>query len=278
MTGVGEGDERDERERLLPEELRALGRALDRPESGETMVERVLAQIVAEGAVPRRPGPGARLRDGGRRLRHGLRARWRSVTASACALLTVLALTPPVRAAVSDWFDWFDFGGVEVRYDPSPPTSAAGTPGCGASPVSLARAERAAGFRPVVPKALGEPDAAAVTRGPGDRFLITLCWREGGRTVRLDEFPAQLDPGFTKRLDVRPDWEDIGVGMALWFARPHRLEFWMRDAEGEQWTRTERTAGPTLLWTHGEDQDLTLRLEGVASKDRALGVARSVPR
>ncbi|MEV0438034.1 hypothetical protein AB0I84_24020 [Streptomyces spectabilis] len=255
----------------LPDELRALGRALDRPESGETMVERVLAQIAAEGALVRRPGPRDRLRESARRLRRVLRARRRALAASVCGLLAVLALTPPVRAAV---VDWFDFGGVEVRYDPSPPPRSGGPPGCSGPSVSLARAARDAGFRPVVPRALGAPDGVTVTRAPRDRSLITLCWRaEGGGTVRLDEFPAPLDPGFSKLIKGDPEWVDLGGGApALWFARPHRLEFWLREASGERWSRTVRAAGPTLLWTDGR---LTLRLEGVPSQRRATEVAKS---
>ncbi|MFD0415375.1 hypothetical protein [Streptomyces sp. NPDC127108] len=259
----------------LPEELRALGRSLDRHPGEETMVERVLAQILAEGAgvpTPEPPGRGERLRRALRRLRRGLRTRRRAVVASVCGLLTVLALTPPVRAAV---FDWFDFGGVEVRYDPSPPPTGARTPECGAPSVSLARAEREAGFRPVVPGALGEPDAVVVTREPAGRSLITLCWREDGRTVRLDEFPAPLDPGFTKLVPGMPEWIDLGHGTALWFARPHRLELWLLDPDGGSWKRTVRPAGPTLLWTDG--RRLTLRLEGVTSKARATEIAKSVP-
>ncbi|WP_375256726.1 hypothetical protein [Streptomyces sp. MNP-20] len=256
----------------LPEELRALGRALDRPESGETMVERVLAQIIAEGAPVRRPGPGDRLREAARRLRRSLRARRGALAASVCGLLAVLALTPPVRAAV---VDWFDFGGVEVRYDPSPPPRSGGPPGCGGPSVSLARAAREAGFGPVLPGVLGTPDAVTVTAAPRGRSLITLCWHaEGGRTVRLDEFPAPLDPGLTKMIKGDPEWADLGGGApALWFPRPHRLEFWLRDASGGTWSRSVRTAGPTLLWTDGHR--LTLRLEGVPSKRRAIEVATS---
>ncbi|MBJ3808406.1 hypothetical protein JGB26_15010 [Streptomyces flavofungini] len=259
----------------MPEELRALGRSLDRHPGEETMVERVLAQIRAEGAAvpePEPPGRAEGARHGLRRVRHGVRARWRAVAVSVCGLLTVAALTPPVRAAV---FDWFDFGGVEVRYDPSPPPPAALTPGCGEPSVSLARAEREAGFRPAVPAALGKPDAVVVTRERAGRSSITLCWREHGRTVRLDEFPAALDPGYTKLVPGQPEWIDLGNGTALWFARPHRLELWLLDPDGGSWKRAVRPAGPTLLWT--DQRELTLRLEGVGSKARATEIAKSVP-
>nr|WP_189312030.1 hypothetical protein [Streptomyces brasiliensis] len=278
----------------LPEELRALGRSLDAPGGdgsgvvdgtggdfgSETMVERVLGQILAEQLpVPVAEPPGARLRLAA--VRRWARLRRRALTAALCGLLTVLALTPPVRAAV---FDWFGFGGVEVRYDPwAVPSPGAEVPGCGRS-VSLAQARQRAGFEPLVPDALGVPDAVTVTGEPRGRFLVSLCWREGGRTIRVDEFPARLDVGFTKTVREPPEWIALGEtppGAAvpdyvLWFPRPHLLSFWLVDADGHRYTRQVRTAGPTLLWTHGTSGETTLRLEGVASRTRAVEIAKSL--
>ncbi|WP_424878495.1 hypothetical protein [Streptomyces sp. SLBN-8D4] len=285
--GEGAGDSARERASRLPEELRALGRSLDAPGAGgpESMVERVLEQILAERLpvpVAQAPGPGERLGA----VRRWARARWRSLTATLCGLLAVLALTPPVRAAV---LDWFDFGGVEVRYDPSAvPSPGAEVPGCGRS-LSLAQAERRAGFEPLVPAALGAPDAVTVTAEPRGRSLVNLCWRERGRAVRLDEYPARLDIGFTKSVREQPEWlslrgdsSDLGAAndTALWFPRPHLLSFWLVDAAGSRYTREQRTAGPTLLWMRGSGlldmPDVTLRLEGVASKARAVAIAKSL--
>jgi hypothetical protein len=265
----------------LPDELRALGRSLDAPGGAgtESMVERVLAEILAERVpVPlaEPPGAGERLRA----VRRWTRTRWRSLTAALCGLLTVLVLTPPVRAAV---FDWFGFGGVEVRYDPSAvPSPGAEVPGCGRS-VSLAQAERRAGFEPLVPQALGTPDAVTVSGAPRGRSLVSLCWREQGGTVRLDQFRARLDIAFVKTVREQPQWLSLGGDAsadgvsdpALWFPRPHLLSFWLVDAEGDRYTHKERTAGPTLLW-EGPGKELTLRLEGVASKTRAVEIAKSV--
>ncbi|WP_202477070.1 MULTISPECIES: hypothetical protein [Streptomyces] len=301
------GDSARERASRLPEELRALGRSLDAPGAGgpESMVERVLEQILAERLpvpVAQAPGPGERLRA----VRRWARARWRSLTATLCGLLTILALTPPVRAAV---LDWFDFGGVEVRYDPSAvPSPGAEVPGCGRS-LSLAQAERRAGFEPLVPAALGAPDAVTVAAVPRARSLVSLCWRERGRIVRLDEYPARLDIGFTKSVREQPEWlslprdssggdsadgdsadgdsadgDSSGLGAvndtALWFPRPHLLSFWLVDAAGSHYTREQRTAGPTLLWMHGSGlldmPEVTLRLEGIASKARAVEIAASL--
>lgn len=292
---VRPGPERDEDRARLRAELLALGRGLDVPETdGRTMAERVLAQIVAEAApTPVRETPGLRERTGA-----WFRRRARMLTAVLSGLLIVLVLTPPVRAAV---VEWFDFGGVQVRYAPSaePPgrvgasrapgaggtggPAASGTPpdavpDCTAS-VPMAEAARRAGFRPVVPGELGEPDAVAVTGLPEGRWMVTLCWHERGRNVRLDEFAADLDPYFTKQVRVLPQWLELGTGDAgtrvtgLWFAQPHALDFWMVGKDGVRWVRSERTAGPTLLWVRGGRT--TLRLEGVASQERARAVAES---
>lgn len=279
----------------LPEELRALGRSLDAPGAAagaETMVERVLGQLLAEHMpvpVAEPPGAAERLRA----VRRWARVRWRSLTAALCGLLAVLVLTPAVRAAV---LDWFDFAGVEVRYDPSAvPSPGAEVPGCGRS-VSLAQAERRAGFEPLVPEELGMPDTVTVTGEPRGRFVVSLCWRDNGRTIRLEERRASLDIGFAKTVREHPEWISLGADTpngagsdpALWFPRPHLLTFWLVDASGERYTREERTAGPTLLWTHRADtadggdtadgETVTLRLEGVGSKERAVEVARSLGR
>lgn len=281
----------------LREELRAFGRSLDGPGGrggrdgtvgSESMVERVLGQILAERVPVPVAGPvGARARL--RAARRRARARWRSLVAALCGLLTALVLTPPVRAAVTDWFG---FAGVEVRYDPSAvPSPGAEVPGCGRS-VSLGEAERRAGFAPLVPATLGVPDAVTVGALPRGRTVVGLCWREEGRTIRLDEFPGRLDFAFTKSVReqpefLSPDGEGTADGSAepvLWFSRPHVLTFWMVDTDGHRFTRAERTAGPTLLWVARGAGDgeraaadgVTLRLEGVASKARALEIADSV--
>ncbi|MFF5975905.1 hypothetical protein ACFY7C_30790 [Streptomyces sp. NPDC012769] len=253
----------------LPEELRELGRRLRVPDvDGETMAERVLAQLLAERVPPPAPPPRrfARLRD-----------RWKRLLAVLSGVLVVLVLTPPVRAGV---VDWLGFGGVDVRYEPgASPAPGAPVPGCpeGAAGVGLAEAGRRAGFVPGVPAALGAPDAAAVTGAP-PRAVVGLCWRTGqGRTVRLDVFPGRLDLGFAKTVRTPPEWVALPGGTeAYWFARPHLLTFPMTDAAGGSWTPSTRTAGPTLLWT-GSGGALTFRLEGITDRAEAIRIAGSVP-
>ncbi|MGW2206489.1 hypothetical protein [Streptomyces sp. NPDC001774] len=249
----------------LPDELRELGRRLKVPDvDGESMAERVLAQLLAE----RVPTPVRQSRFA------SLRRRWKALLAALSGILVVLVLTPPVRATVADWFG---FGGVEVRYDPGArPAPGAAVPGC-PSPVPLEEAGRRAGFEPLVPGALGAPDAVSVTgSAERGRAVISLCWRgAGGRTVRLDEFSARLEAGFAKQVRTHPQWVDLPDGAeGYWFAEPHLLRFPMTDASGRTWSHSIRTAGPTLLWTRNAGA-LTLRLEGEPSLERARAVAES---
>ncbi|MGW4030092.1 hypothetical protein ACWEFL_12340 [Streptomyces sp. NPDC004838] len=268
---IGAAGPTDESAEALADELRALGRGMRIPDvDGETMAERVLAQLLAEAVptpVPVSPGRAERLRLWARR-------RWRALVTALSGVLVVLVLTPPVRAAV---VDWFDFGGVEVRYDPSAsPAPSASVPGCSA-PVSLAEAERSVGFRALVPTELGEPDAVSAMTEPDGRSVLSLCWRGGrGEVVRLDQFPAKLDFGFIKSSPELPDWVSMGSGTGVWFERPHLLRFELVDEEHGTWTKAERTAGPTLLWVTA-DERMTLRLEGVESLARAKEIAESTP-
>ncbi|WP_246113717.1 hypothetical protein [Streptomyces montanus] len=268
----GGGERRSVGTSRLPEELRALGRSLDPPGASgtESMVERVLEQILAERVpvpVAEPPEPRARVRV--RAVRRWARLRRRSLTAALCGLLTVLVLTPPVRAAVIDWFDFF---GVEVRYDPSaPPPSPSPVPGCEEG-LSVADAARKAGFEPLLPRELGRPTAAQVS---GGRRVLSVCWRGGdGETIRLDQFRAKLSPLFWKSTTAPYKAVTVSGDHGLWFAEPHRLELALVDDRGREYAKTVRTAGPTLLWT--QRSEVTLRLEGVASQPRALEIAESV--
>ncbi|MFI6085888.1 hypothetical protein ACIBBB_33955 [Streptomyces sp. NPDC051217] len=286
----GEREDEDGRAGDLAEELRALGRGMPVPDvDGETMAERVLAQLLADAAPAPTPTPASAPVRGwaarGVRLRRLLRRRWRALVAGLSGLLVVLVLTPPVRAAVADWFD---FGGVQVRYDPkATPAPSARVPGC-ADPMPIGEATRRAGFTPRIPAELGAPDQVSLEWVSADRPVMSLCWADsGGRTIRLDEFRAGLDMMFAKQVRHMPEWVPLNVGelnetTALWFADPHLLRFRMIDERGARWSHSARLTGPTLLWEEtgpggSTDERLTLRLEGVDSSARATAVAQSMP-
>ena len=90
--GITQGGGRAAR---LPEELRALGRTLDRPggDEGETMAERVLQRMVAERWRSRWPCHGAPASGCGR-CAGGPGSARRTLTAALCGLLTVLVPDP----------------------------------------------------------------------------------------------------------------------------------------------------------------------------------------
>lgn len=239
-------------------------------------VEAVVAGVMERVAGEAVPVAGWRVR-----VRRWVRGRRRVLLAGFAAVLVGLVVAPPVRAGVASLFD---FGGVAVRVTPSAAPSGPGTPspgapapgavpGCGA--LSPDAAARRAGFRPPVPRELGAPDAAGVS---ADGRMVSLCWAAGdgsggGGAVRLDAFRGTLDPLVGKTSSVPPEWEQAGTGTALWFPVPHRLELLLHEPGGSTYNRQIRTAGPTLLW-QGPD-GLTLRLEGVPGKERALRIADS---
>jgi hypothetical protein len=183
--------------------------------------------------------------------------------AVAAGLLALLA-TPPVRAAVSDWFG---FGGVRVeRGGGETPTSAVSPPGV---PPSVSPAEAAAmvDFPVSVPDALGGPDGVEVS---DDRRMVSMSWDTGEDGVlRLDEFDATLDFSVVK---VAPDVRHATVDGtdALWFDEPHEVA--LLEPDGTRVTHSARLAGHTLIWmTDG----VTLRLEGDVEQQRAVEIAES---
>ncbi|MFD5767098.1 hypothetical protein ACFWIN_14915 [Streptomyces sp. NPDC127049] len=285
----------------LPEELRELGRSLRVPDvDGESMAERVLAQLLAEhapgvgvepvlvpgvgaGAVPGAgagvvPGaePGVGPEERAERWAW-LRRRWRALLAALSGVLVVAVLTPPVRAAVVEWLG-VGVGGVAVEYAPgAPPVGAAEVPGC-PEPVPPAEAARRAGFAPLLPEPAGAAPVVSVSvAGSGPRVVVGVCWRTAeGVAVRLDQFAARLDPAFEKTVSVAPEPAVLPDGTrAYWFAASHRLAVPLAAADGSVWSHEVRAAGPTLLWVR-PSAGLTLRLEGIPDRAEALRVAASV--
>lgn len=228
----------------LSEELRALGRKLDIPTiDADALANRVLAQL--DEPVPR-PTPGRK-------------HRWRAaMVAAAVAVLIALALTPPVRAAVIEWF------GVIVR--PGAPAESQPVPGA-ESRLTLDAAAEVVGFDPVEAPTLGEPDGVDVS---SDGRVLSLSWSGPDGTVRLDQFEGQLAPFFVKRAAGAAEIVDVDGRTALWFDGPHRIT--VLDEDGRELITTSRTAGPTLLWQVGA---VTLRLEG-ADRERAIDIAEAV--
>jgi hypothetical protein len=219
-----------------------------------------------------------------------LRARWRAVTLVFIGVLIAGGAATPVGAAVARWFT---FGGVEVIQGPPPPGSvtpepvtpeparstparptlarptvgdrttpaAPAVPTTGVAALSLA-AERV-GFTPLVPADLPAPDRITVDE---ESRVVSMTWTDLG--LRLDQFLGEPSPVFLKKMVSEIQFVDVGSDQGLWFDGPHELVY--LDADGAERTETRRTAGNTLLWTHGP---LTLRLEEAGSVERAVAIA-----
>lgn len=192
-----------------------------------------------------------------------VRARIVRLVAITAALIVGLTVSP-VGAQVADWFD---FHGVLVS--PGRDDSGDETPSVPPADrrLTLDRAAELVGFPPLVPTALGAPDAVEVSR---DRRVVSMSWGSGRGTVRLDQFDEQLAPEFHKSSDdVR--WVRVGLREALWFPTPHHLV--LVGDPGEQTTVPPRLAGRTLVWVV---DGVTLRLEGRFSVAEATALAQTV--
>lgn len=244
---------RTEDERLA-DDLRALGRGLTVPERDEPLVAAVMARVEQEPA----PSPV-------RRWWAWLTSRRKAVSAALAGVLIALALTPPVRATVAEWFD---FGGVVVRESPAPAPPSAPPPPSAGSELSVDDAARLVDFRPVIPAELGRPDGVDVS---DDRRVLSLSWSDTpDGPVRLDQFDGRLAPVFRKAAAAFSVIEVGGVDY-LWLSQPHEVV--IVDPEGRERTETARLAGHTLIW---ERNGTTMRLEGDVSRQRAIAIARSV--
>lgn len=190
-------------------------------------------------------------------------ARGRQVAVVIAAVLLALLATPPVRAAVSDWFG---FGGVAVE-ESSPGSGPASAPPEVTEHESIDDAAAAVDFTVLIPAELGTPDGIEASR---DERMVSMSWSGGADgVVRLDQFDATLDYSVLKRAPnfvfTTVDGRD-----ALWFEEPHELA--LLNPDGTTRTESTRLAGHTLVWLDGIT---TLRLEGDVTLPRAIEIAES---
>ncbi|MCU7726317.1 hypothetical protein ODJ79_21520 [Actinoplanes sp. KI2] len=174
----------------------------------------------------------------------------------------------PARAAVVSAVDGLlRVAGIAVRTGPSRPVALPASPGPlpSGQVASVAEARRAARFPIRIPATLGDPPAVTVA---DQARVVTFEYRNG--RVRLDQCDGTIDPIFMKQAP-NAQWVDVGADTALWLPAPHEVTY--VDRNGVERTVTARLAGPTLVWSHGA---VTYRLEGIATLDEALKVARSM--
>ena len=254
-------------EQELVAELIRAGRTIEIEPVPDDLVADVLAGIAATSPARRRHWLGwwRWLRSSRRRL----------VAVLLAVVLLIAALTPPVRAAVGEWLQ---LGGVLIRTGspPSPaqssPPTLAPSPPLGGHALTLEQARAAVAFPIGVPAELGPPDRITVTK---DRRVVGMDWTIDGRPVHLDQFDGTMSWVFVKQ-----NWEhitptEVADHDAVWLADTHEITY--VDRTGVERRETARLSGPSLIWQPTiDDRELTARLEGIATLDRARAVARSL--
>jgi hypothetical protein len=264
----------------LPTELRALARALDIRPPPADLAASVLDRIGDE-PITR---PSGRRRLLAAAATGSARGRRIVVAAVVAALLALAAGTPAAARVV----EWLGLGGVVVLPAPAAPRAApVPTPAAdpGWTEVGLAAARARVPFPLAVPADLGPPDRVLISaddsaddsahdsaHDSADDRVVGMLWTPDGERpeVRLDQFAGGTDPVFAKRYD---DVEFLTVdgADALWLARRTR---WSTSVpRGVRQSEAARTSGPSLVWQRGP---VTLRLEGLPDRDRAVAVAESV--
>jgi hypothetical protein len=199
---------------------------------------------------------------------------------------TVLAASPDARDTVSRWFSE-SIPGVVVQRVPTLPRVLENRPlQLPPQRADLAAAARAAGFRPLVPTVLGEPDRVYADANGGDSVVV-LLYRPAGR-----ELPRSQETGVGALVtELRGSVESgpmlgkmaspptvvqklqVDGRPALWIGgEPHLLVFDRRN--GRIQFEERRLAGNVLLVE--EPGGILVRIEAQVGKDRAVEIARSL--
>lgn len=265
-------------DRDLERELRALGTLIDYPPTPD-VARAARNALDEENDRPRRFGMAFPT------------LRWAAVAAAFVLVVAVGALSPSLRATISDWFVAKHFesaGGPAVDAGSSERQSEAGAPAAGVSKSgpSPALAPRFSGERislreararmdgalllPRMPK-LGKPDevyAAGTSREEG----VVLVYRDGlpslgdaGISLVLTEVPGDIGPAYLRgKTPVGPELERVSVD-----GDPG---YW--SAAGRIPSATDlRLPGNVLLW---EKRGVALRLVAEVQKEQAVRIAESV--
>lgn len=255
-------------------------------------LERALARIGDDLAWPEAPDLTARVMGRldeererpARRARFGLAGARRSIALATVGLLllagTVFAAVPGVRHAV---LDFFGLRGATVERRETLPTPPPERPLDLGTRTTLAAATDRLGFRPLLPSALGDPDAVYLREGPpGGELSLAYQARSGlprARSTRLGlllgEFRGDLGPEYIGKLAGQATTVErltIDGDRALWIeGAPHFLLY--RASAGNVVEGTLRIAQNVLLL---ERARLLVRLEGAFDRERAVAIARSL--
>ncbi|MCU1484422.1 MAG: hypothetical protein JWN67_1168 [Actinomycetia bacterium] len=221
-----------------------------------TDLETRLADLADHLDVPEGAGLAAAV---GARLRtERPRRRWPWLVALAVAVGVGVPAVPAVA-------HWLGIGAVAVHEGSAP----GGPPLDLGRRVTLAEAERGAGFRPLLPARLGRPDEIWLDdRGPAP--IVWLRWIDGPLLTELrGEAPNEpLLHKFAGRGRVEP--VDVAGRPGLWVTGVHEVVVMVGDVPVVQ---RVRLAGSTLVVQVG---DVTVRVEGVRDRADAIRLAASL--
>jgi hypothetical protein len=176
---------------------------------------------------------------------------------------------PSARTAI---LRFFRIGSVTIeRVETLPPARQRPlTAGLGRE-VSLAEGARLTGFRILLPP-LDEPVEDVFVRSRVQSALLDV---PDAGPVLLTEIRGRDQLDFAKKFSgsaTRVDAVSVNGAFGIWLqGAPHVVTF--QDRRGRIRQFTTRLAGNVLVWTRG---DLTFRLEGKLTKQRALELARSI--
>ncbi len=234
-------------------------------------LERTLRELGRELSFPTTPDLAALV---GERLRR--RRQWSRPLGLALAVLAVaLAGILLVPAARTSLLELLRLRGATIqRVDRLPPVKPPGRLALGVR-VSLAEAERRAGFPVLHPRAYGDPDAVFLSEAVPGGLVSLLYGTEREVRLLLSEFRGSAAPALVdKRLGPGAAAVRVSVGgdPGFWIeGEPHAVLF--RDATNEVREDLFRLSARTLLWQRGP---LLLRLESRLSRAEAIRVAESL--
>jgi hypothetical protein len=208
----------------------------------------------------------------------------RSLALAAVGLLVlaggVFAAVPGVRDAV---LEFFGLQGVTVeRRQKLPPLPKLRPLELGVR-TTLADARGSLGFEPLLPRAVGEPDAVFVDdRTSGAELSLAYRPRRGlpearstGLGLLVGEFRGDLVPDYLGKIagpSTRVERLRVDGARAIWIEGAPHL-FFYRPPDAAFAESRLRVAANVLLLERG---NVLLRLEGAFGRERALELARSL--
>ena len=211
------------------------------------------------------------------RSRLSLPSRRRTLVLAMAGLLLLAAAAVAAKIVI-------DLGAITIDTIPGRPTALptaiASGPTLGHA-ATLEEAEGEAGFRAMVPRALGDPDAVWVdVTTEGSR--IVMAWSPTASLPAVDdlswgavlyEFRGQMEQAAKSVFLEGNTFEEADVGGldGLWIAGPHELDLVTDDGAYARY----RVTGNVLVW---KSDGIVLRLETSLRKAAALRLGESIPR